>query len=459
MAFDTRRGRTVCCGGLDANLEYVPGTVEWNGQVWAQAVPVSPDPRAAHAMAYDPPRDRVVLFGGGAAAHLDDTWEWDGSRWSRRTPATVPPARAGHAMAFDQTRSLVVMFGGADSMGTAFNDTWEWNGVDWTWRYSATSPPIRLDHAMAYDANRRRLVLFGGNARGQAIGDTWEWDGNVWTRMQPTAAPARRAGHAMSYDPIRGRTVLFGGLGSGGFLGDTWEWDGTNWTQVPTITAPVGRRWPGMVFDSRRQRCVLHGGFDGTLLGDSWEFDGVRWMRRSSSVELGRRGAAMVFDEARDRVLLFGGWGTFGAQTPLGGWLLGDTWARASTLLSANLSMLPIATGGRQEFEVVAGTGNANRLYLMVGSITGTAPGVRLFGIPIPLNPDAYTDIILSIGNSREFVNVKGQLDARGVATAALQVPPGLPVPGGFTLHHACLVHDASGRIHAASNAVPLRLQ
>ena len=64
-------------------------------------------------MAYDSQRGRVVLFGGyGDSGGLADTWEWDGSTWVERTPATSPPARSGHAMAYDSQRGRVVLFGG-----------------------------------------------------------------------------------------------------------------------------------------------------------------------------------------------------------------------------------------------------------------------------------------------------------------------------------------------------------
>jgi hypothetical protein len=39
-------------------------------------------------LAYDRRRDRVVLFGGrrGWPNDLNDTWEWDGSRWTEILP-------------------------------------------------------------------------------------------------------------------------------------------------------------------------------------------------------------------------------------------------------------------------------------------------------------------------------------------------------------------------------------
>ena len=61
--------------------------------------------------------------------------------------------------------------------------------------------------------------------------------------------------------------------------------------------------------------------------------------------------------------------------------------------------------------------------------------------------------------NTTVFTKFKGTLDADGRASATFNVPANLPIPSGFTFHHAYVVHDASGRFYMASNAVPLRLR
>ena len=49
---------------------------------WREVDGVGPPPRNVHAMAYDPLRQRVVLYGGiGAEGRLADLWEWDGAQW------------------------------------------------------------------------------------------------------------------------------------------------------------------------------------------------------------------------------------------------------------------------------------------------------------------------------------------------------------------------------------------
>lgn len=112
-------------------------------------------------MAYDAGRGVTVLFGGDDGSRLNDTWEWDGSTWAERTPATSPSARRDPAMAYDAARGVTVLFGGDD--GSPLSDTWEWDGSSWTERLTPTSPPGRREHAMVYDVARGVTVLFGGS--------------------------------------------------------------------------------------------------------------------------------------------------------------------------------------------------------------------------------------------------------------------------------------------------------
>jgi hypothetical protein len=127
--------------------------------------------------------------------------------------------------------------------------------------------------------------------------------------------------------------------------------------------------------------------------------------------------------------------------------------------LAQSPSAIPIAQGGAQSLLLDFGSTNANRLYWIFGSITGTAPGVTLSGVHIPLNPDPYTDLrIANVTANPPFNAFRGVLDAIGMASAALIVPTGLP-PLPFTLYHACLVYDAAGRFYTASPAVPISLR
>src|SRR5580704_17181410 len=83
--------------------------------------------------------------------------------WTQKSPAASPPVREGHAMAYDSAHGQVVLFGGDTGTVNAFlNDTWVWDGTTWTQKSPQNSPPARYQHAMAYDSAHGQVVLFGG---------------------------------------------------------------------------------------------------------------------------------------------------------------------------------------------------------------------------------------------------------------------------------------------------------
>jgi hypothetical protein len=141
-------------------------------------------------------------------------WEWDGVQWSQVGDAMgdAPPARYRHAMAYDSARKRVVLFGGAtgsDPITTTVDDTWEWDGSRWTEMHPPTRPASRSGHALVYDARRGRTVLFGGQGLNSARDDVWEWDGQTWIERHPSGGPGKLRAPAMAYDSTQQVVVLF----------------------------------------------------------------------------------------------------------------------------------------------------------------------------------------------------------------------------------------------------------
>ena len=288
MSYDSGRGRAVVFGGNSAQGGSLNDTWEWNGFAWTQgpAAPAALGTRTDLAMAYDAATGvaNTVLFGGNQTGNLQsDTWTWTGTVWTQKTPATIPPIRSQHSMAYFSTGAgtgYVLMFGGCSNLysfinctGT-LNDTWQWNGTNWTKLTPAASPPGRAYGNMAFDSARGRIVLFGGCGTYDSstppnggckswLNDTWEWNGSNWLNVTPgSIKPTARQQFAMAYDPARGRTVIFGGQGGNGLWTDlAWEWDGTSWTNVTsTVTVPVPRYGQSMIEDTARSRLVSFGG-------------------------------------------------------------------------------------------------------------------------------------------------------------------------------------------------------
>jgi hypothetical protein len=93
-------------------------------------------------MAYDVAHSLIVLFGGVSdGVGQNDTWVWDGTNWTQKSPQTSPSAREGPLMAYDVALSQVVMFGGENNDNQQLNDIWVWDGASWTPQSPQNSPP------------------------------------------------------------------------------------------------------------------------------------------------------------------------------------------------------------------------------------------------------------------------------------------------------------------------------
>ncbi len=154
--------------------------------------------------------------------------------WTKLSPATSPTARFGASMAYDPATGNMLLFGGdVGGANPYLADTWSWNGTTWTKLSPATSPTARYGASMAYDPATGNMVLFGGAGKDGYLADTWTWNGTTWTKLSPATSPTARYEASMAYDPATGKMVLFGGFfGSKTFFGETWTWNGTNWEKL-----------------------------------------------------------------------------------------------------------------------------------------------------------------------------------------------------------------------------------
>jgi hypothetical protein len=104
-----------------------------------------------------------------------------------------------------------------------------------------------------------------------------------------------------------------------------------------------------------------------------------------------------------------------------------------------------------------AGQAQAHRLYWILGSLTGTSPGVKIGSVTIPLVPDVYTQITL-MNSSTSYVNFREFLDPLGNAVADFDAT-GIPSSAvGVTLFHAYVVFDSANDVVFASNPVSVKL-
>lgn len=118
---------------------------------------------------------------------------------------------------------------------------------------------------------------------------------------------------------------------------------------------------------------------------------------------------------------------------------------------------IDVKAGGNTELHFDRGTADKGRLYLMLGSITGSVPGTKVFGLQIPLNFDAMTTLGLGALNTPVFATFLGKLDASGTGRSTFALPAGMGLPlRGKSLSFAYVLAD---RFDAASPALQLQLR
>jgi hypothetical protein len=96
-----------------------------------------PSPRYSSVAVYDPPTNKMTVFGGSGT---NDVWVLTNAnglhgrpKWSQLNPSgTLPPPRGGEvanpAVAYDAGYGRMIIFGGRDSSGL-LNDTWVLSGL------------------------------------------------------------------------------------------------------------------------------------------------------------------------------------------------------------------------------------------------------------------------------------------------------------------------------------------
>jgi N-acetylneuraminic acid mutarotase len=296
MTYDPEQKLIVLFGGygngshLNDTWIYNPQTETWNGV----SSPLSPSPRAATTLVYEPQSKQLILFGGFASGHAivyNDTWAYDTSKgsWADLKSKDPPSARASYGMTFDSKRNTIVLFGGFTEHGY-FNDVWIYDPVKNLWReqkITGDAPSPRGAMGFAYDEGNDVFVMFGGFSDAGFFGDTWILDlnNNTWTEMDPDTSPP----------PARTRLVYHDGIGKPVFFGGdiirvenvepavepydkVWSYDYTanNWQEIVVASSagstPAKRSLNGIAYDSHSQSLLIFGGTDALI--DAQNFAG-----------------------------------------------------------------------------------------------------------------------------------------------------------------------------------------
>jgi len=134
-------------------------------------------------------------------------------------------------------------------------------------------------------------------------------------------------------------------------------------------------------------------------------------------------------------------------------------WSSKPLTLTTDTHTASVAASGKQTFRLFGGTANANKLYFLLGSLSGTTPGIKLGTTLLPLNPDAYFSATAGIPNAWLMPSF-GKLDGSGKATVQFLTFPQIPASLlGIPFDHAYVVFRTNPiSFDLASNSVPLTL-
>ncbi len=315
MGYSPATGRTYLFGGTGTGQDggtIYDDTWQWDGQTWTLlATDVHPDARDGAALAYDPTRRSMILYGGrwsgmvGSIAAgdyryeqriLSDTWELDAAgKWNKLTPKASPEPLFQYGLTTDTTRNKILLYAGAGMESKTGQPTkdylrntiWEWDGAALTWtdrsplaatRYPSGSSP----NTALYHEGRKKMFLYDGStaASNDGTSDFWEWDPVSAGWALHVGADKFSALFPMSatYDSIRRRIVILARAGSA--VGKdappakTLEVDvQTDTWYVRSITGPVASA--RMAFDSQRGVAVTATGetnSDGGATDETWEY-------------------------------------------------------------------------------------------------------------------------------------------------------------------------------------------
>ena len=336
VVYDPVGDRILMFGGLDYGLLGFPsgsngvsqlnltGTPAWSVLTVAGTRPTG---RGYCAAAFDPPHNRVLIFGGeyvGSSPSqsyvlvpMDETWELslNGTPTWRFLPPTIPlPAmRQGAFAARDSLTDRLVIIGGKNASGSVVTDMWGMSLSDPdSARWTELATGVSLAEASIFDPVRRSFATAGGDQDlfTNPVSDAQRAGGRFEIRLD--GVPQLKTRFPTSFMPGYGGPV---GQGKGGQLvmmspassGPGYFIWRTPVAQPPAWTAQ-GFTGPGagsaMVVDTARSREVM---FGSTGL---WQFTDAGAggpLVAAGTPPTPRSYCNAVYDAAGDRMLIYGG--------------------------------------------------------------------------------------------------------------------------------------------------------
>jgi len=330
--YDPLRQRMVTFGGqlgpITANSFAqvwelsLTGTPSWTALTDIGNHGSGPWGRQAQSTIYDPVRDRMIMFGGRGGNWYNDVWAFPltgAPTWTQLLPSGTPPVpREGQSAIYDPIRDRMIVFGGNDASHVDHNDVWALSlGASPAWTKltpTGTPPTPRGWHSAIYDPVRDRMVIFAGFIWSTSgwLADAWSLSlagTPAWSAITAPGAPGARKSHSAIYDPDGDRMIVYGGYNDPAHPADltVLSFGGSPaWSVLtPAGTPPAPRDGQTMVYDAPNKRVVIYGGVDAPI-GNAWAatLTGSPSWSMIAPVGLPHYGRGrVVYDSVHDRML------------------------------------------------------------------------------------------------------------------------------------------------------------
>jgi hypothetical protein len=452
--------------GAGAGAIYV---FEFSGTDWVETAKLTATDGAAgdalgHSVSID--GDVIVAAAKGAQAVYVFSRFAPGSPWGQaeKLVSSVTSKDFGDAVAVSGT--TLAIGDHEDAVGRDLGIVWIFDQVGGFWTESTKLAPS--DNA-AKDAFGLTLDLEGDTLVASSTGDddqgadsgsvyVFERVAGVWGEVAKLTAPDGAAGdHFGASVAVSGTAVIVGapdksdlaaGAGAayaarktGGSWGAAVRFTGTPTSAGAAFGTSVAVEGVSAMVGAPGDVALGVAGGSAWLYGDA----GASWVPADVFVA----GDAAAGDALGTAVAMDSGNFHLGAPgddagaADAGSFYTFDPLLGSCTPLTAFPASISVSAGGVQTMTLDAGTANQGAFYWLVGSVTGTSPGLFLFGALLPLNPDPYFFSTVLSPNLGPFTNNFGNLDTQGRAVVPFTLGAGSdPALAGLTLDHAFVVVD-----------------
>src|SRR4051794_28387497 len=313
-AYDSARDRIVLFGGMHQTysadgktLTETPlhDTWEFNGTNWTQILTDGPAVTKP-ILEYDQVRKQTIMLGMNASnATLMYAWDPAAGTWKSLTPSVLPTCANEGVMTWQTSNNTILYTGGICATTTTTEETYEWDGTNWT-KITLTSfaGPL-VGSALTFDSDRQVAVLFGGApSAGVLLTGTYTYSNGAWVGTGDVAYPVPRSLFTFTSDPVNKVIYLFGGVDDANSFIDLWTYSNGSFRSQSSLDQPTDCTSPLGAFDTDRSKLVV-------LCGSAitWEYDGSTWtqLTASKTAPPGHRFGSLVYDQNLKKTVYFGG--------------------------------------------------------------------------------------------------------------------------------------------------------